>query len=155
MPDWRHLVATCPGMLPNLMAHIVKAELTLELSLGRSKFLEALVSILARSYTFENPGLREAKYKVEELIEEGTKRKIWSANHQDEIDWMMAELQEKGAESFKLDQMEHHLHAGDFGWATKLPNSARGGLIEDAKQFYQKTFPEARKTTDNDDGELE
>jgi hypothetical protein len=155
MPDWRHLMTTCPGILPDLMAHVVRAQLTLELSLGHSRFIEALVSLLERSHSFENPGLQRAKSEVEKLTEEGNARKTWRADHQDEIDSMMAKLRDGGAEILSLDEMNELLQVLEFGWATKLPNSAGGGIIEEAKRFHDETFPAAKRVRGHDDGELE
>jgi hypothetical protein len=143
MPDWRMFVENCPGVLPDLVAEIVKAQLTLELSLGRTEFLEVLISSMARSCSFENPALkRYTDHNVRTVYEEGAARKMWrrSQSH-DYFDVVVERLQKEGTASLTLDGMNEILKDGDFGWAAKLRESATEGVIKLAREFYQSQAP--------------
>lgn len=154
MPDWRQLVETCPGVLPGIIAEFVKAELVLELSLGNHRFLENLVTLLHRAYTFENPALEGVVQKASSEWNIARQEALWKIGQREtnslnqEVGYDLAQLQKEGSDRLTLEKMQYFLGEEGFGWTAKLPDSAREGIIEQAKEFNRQKFPEFREAAE-------
>lgn len=149
MPDWRYLLEHDPVMIPKLMAHLVEAQIVLEISLGRDGFIASMIDLFARKRTFQNPAMKKVLSDFGDVNRQSSidkamasKRPLVSLSGNDIKRAYGAKL-----ESAKIEDIVEIVDLQGCGWAKKPGGLPDNGLLADACVFYDKIYPDETSNT--------
>ena len=142
MPDWRFLLKRNPGVIPELIAQMIKAQIILEMSFGHENSIANMNSLFHRMETFHNPGLKDVLPRVMDVSSESMLNR--AMNPKIGLDQKSAEdvaaLYGIDFGNATLVQLEKLLDGEGYGWASKLQHLPDKGLLADARSFYARKY---------------
>lgn len=143
MPNWRYLLDHDPALIPKLMAHLVEAQIVLEISLGRDGFIASMIDLFAKKRTFQNPAMKKVISDFGEVnCPSSIDKAMASKRHQVSLSgYDIKRTHGAKIESAKIEDIVEIVDLQGYGWA-KIGGLPDNGLIADAGVFYDKIYPE-------------